>query len=104
VTIKDTSTTNDIDTSYIKANNQLLSFNYSDSMINMELEANIGETKDDEKFNTINLIKFSDVDIDTITTEINGTCGRTITAMWYNGELKYSAAFTTTGRTISILK
>lgn len=104
IAIKDTSIPKSIDTGFIKANNELSSFVYSDSIIMLQIQANIDPTEDDKIVNTTKYFNISPIDTDTIITAISGTCGRQISKVWYNGELKYSAAFSTTGLTIFVIK
>lgn len=85
INLKDSSKT--LDTNYIKNNNDLYYYSFSDTLLHMQLQANIDSTENDRISNTINLLKISPIDTDTIITEINGTCGRTVTKAWYNGIL-----------------
>lgn len=93
-----------IDTNFIKNNNTLKYFQYSDSVVILNLFANIDSTEDDKKIVTNNIIKISPTETDTIQTEIYGICGRTITSIWYKNELIYTSKFETQGRIVTIVK
>jgi len=88
--LKKSSESSSLDTNYLKANNQLTYFAYTDSTIYLQIRANTDSTQDDQKVNTVKLFNVSPAETDTIITEISGSCGRTITKIWYNGILKYS--------------
>ena len=87
--LTDSSKNGTIDTGFLKTNNDLQYFQSTDSIISFGLMANIDSTEDDMKRITTNLLKTSASDTDTILTEITGTCGRSISKIWYNGVLKF---------------
>jgi hypothetical protein len=87
--LTDSSKNGTIDTGFLKTNNDLQYFQSTDSIISFGLMANIDSTEDDMKRITTNLLKISASDTDTILTEITGTCGRSISKIWYNGVLKF---------------
>ncbi len=104
IAIKDTSIPKRIDTNFIKLHNELAGFVYSDSLIMLQIQENIDSTEDDKIINTTKYFNISPTDTDTIVTAISGNCGRQISKVWYNGELKYSGSFSTTGLSIFIIK
>ena len=89
IQLLDSSKNGSIDTNFLKTNNDLQYFQSTDSIISFGLMANIDSTEDDMKRITTNLLKTSASDTDTILTEITGTCGRSISKIWYNGVLKF---------------
>jgi hypothetical protein len=103
--LTDSSKSNKIDTNFLKRNNTIYNFTNYDSVFLFTINASLDSAKTGEIINTTSYLKISSTDTDTIVTEIDGTiCGFRCNKVWYNGVLKYTGAFTTTGRTISISK
>ena len=85
IQLKDSSQNGAIDTNFIKSNNALDYFHFTDSVSYLKMFANVDSTENNKSIITSNYLKVSAADTDTIFTEISGICGRTISKIWYNG-------------------